>query len=190
MSFPLSPSTTVRGIVRLDKVRSVYNGHIDSVVNQTTDLENGMVGLVGDLVAGERELMTFNAPTGATDKGISLIAANEIVYSQFRLTDNALENFYIPAGTAVRAYSIERGDIFSVSFPVMTAIANNTPVKGNYVTLQANSFKLKEVATLAGTEGFTGKIIDTEVWGTTTVLGQAGSIARITNLAVIKVLSN
>lgn len=174
------------GVVRLDKVKSVYHGNIFSVVH-TADLENGQVVKRGNLKAGERELYQVAVPT-AKSGNIAIIAAPEVVYDQFLIEKAALENFYTPAGKAVRAYELAKNDIFSVSYGVLTP-KGATPVVGNYVVADAG-VKLKEVDTLVGDEGFVGKIIALEKLGVPTVVGQAGVIQRITNLAVIEVISN
>lgn len=172
-------------IVRLDRVRSVYDGHIDSVVHNAT-LQNGFVVKVGDLVAGSRELRTALVPA-AGDGALVLIASPEISYPQYVLTDNALENFSTPAGTPARAYHIESGDIFSVTNDGVSLIGTDAVV-GNFVVADAG-LKLKEVAAVT-TEKFVGKIIAVETLGTTTVVGQAGAIARINKFVVIEVVKN
>lgn len=174
-----------KSIVRLDRVKSVYNGHIESVVHNA-ELQNGFVTLIGGLSGGNRDLRTAVQPTAGAG-ALALIAAPEIVQSEYVKTDNALENFSIPAGKAARAYHLERGDIFSVTYDGLSLIGAEA-VKNNYVVAQAG-FKLKEVAAVT-TEAFVGKIIDLETLGTTTVIGQAGSIARINKYVVIEVVKN
>jgi len=176
------------GIVRLDKVRAVRTGEIESVVYEAGDLQNGFVGVAGDLKAGERELRVLTQPTDRTAK-IVLIANPEINYSEYLRTDYALENFFIKAGKAARAYRLARGDMFSITYDVVDLIGA-TPTKNNYLVTQAGSFKLKEVTTLDGTEGFVGKIADLEQWGTSTVIGSNGTIARINKFVVVDVIQN
>lgn len=174
-------------IVRLDRVRAVYSGHIDSVVYNAGILQNGFVGVVGGYVsAADRELRTFVQPTAGAGS-LVLIASPEIVKSEYVTTDNALENFSIPAGTAARAYHLESGDIFSVTTDGLTLIGADAAV-GNYVVADAG-FKLKEVAATT-TEKFVGKILAVETLGTPTLVGQAGVIARINKYVVIEVVKN
>jgi hypothetical protein len=174
------------GIVRLDRVRSVYTGHIDSVVYNAGVLQNGMVGKAASLVSGERELRTLTVPA-AGDGGLVLIASPEVNYSQYVQTDNALENFSIPAGKPARAYHLEAGDIFSISYDVLSMIGTD-PVVGNSVVAQAG-LTLKEVASVT-TEKFVGKIIAVETIGINIPMGQAGSVGRINKFAVIEVQYN
>lgn len=174
-----------KSIVRLDRIKSVYNGHIESVVHNA-ELQNGFVVQIGGLSGGNRDLRTAVQPTAGAG-ALALIAAPEIVQSEYVKTDNALENFSIPAGKATRAYFLERGDIFSVTVDGLTLLATDAVV-GNYVVAQAG-LKLKEVAAVT-TELFVGKIIQLETLGTTTVVGQAGAIARINKYVVIEVVKN
>jgi hypothetical protein len=174
-----------KSIVRLDRVKSIYNGHIESIVH-TAELQNGWVAQVGGLKNGNRDLRTAVTPTAGAG-ALVLIAAPEIVKSEYVRTDNALENFTNEAGKAIRAYHLERADIFSVTYDGLTLIGTD-PVVGNYVVAQAG-FKLKEVAAVT-TEAFVGKIIAVETLGTSTVIGQAGTIARINKYVVIEVVKN
>jgi hypothetical protein len=173
------------GVVRLDKVKSVYHGNIWSVVHNAV-LENGFVVKRGTLKTGERELYNVATPT-AGDGDLALIAAAEVVYDNRFMKDNALGNFSTPAGTAVRAYEIAKGDIISISYDALTLLGA-APVVGNYVVAQAG-LKLKEAAAVT-TEKFQGKIIALEQIGVPTVVGQAGVIQRVTKFAVIEVLAN
>lgn len=174
------------GVVRLDKVRSVYNGNIFSVVYNGGTLQNGQVVNIGGLVAGERELRTAVQPTAGAG-ALAVIAHPEIVYQQFRTIDNALDNFIISAGTATRAYQLQQFDIFSVSTDVMTNTADTTTNK--YVVAQAG-FNLKAVASTT-TEAFVGNVIAIETIGVNNfTTGQNGLQQRVTTFVVIEVQKN
>lgn len=178
------------GIVRLDKVRSVYNGHIESVKSADTNLklENGFIGVAGELT--DREIRKFEKPKDATTKGLVLIYNSEINYDESTRTTYALEAFSgLDSFNASRGYSLEKGDIYSVSLDMIDAIGAK-PVKGNYLVAQANSHKLKEVASVTGTEGFVAKVGGVEQFGTPTVVGQAGVIQRVMELVVVDVIQN
>lgn len=178
------------GIVRLDKVRSSKVGHLHSVVYEDDILQNGMLGVLGDLLEGERELRELLLPEDTT-KPLVLIAAPEIRYEQYTISDNALGRFYIKQGEPVRAYELEAQDIFSVSDPMITALnTGDGPQVKNYVISEAGSFKLIEAATVTGDEAFIGKIIDKQWIGTPTIVGQAGTISRMTQFIGIEVLKN
>lgn len=181
------------GQVRLDKVRSVYNGHIESVKHATADkkIENGMVGVAGDLVAGEREIRALTAPTDTKDK-LVLIANDEINYKDGSQVDRAMSAFtgLTADEGASRAYHLESGDIFSVSKDMVVATA--TVEKGKYVVAKAGDLKLEAIESLTPeTEyGFVGKIEAIEAIGTAIVVGQAGSIGRSNEWVVVTVVQN
>ena len=178
------------GVVRLDDVRSIYTGHIHSVVYKDDILENGMIGVAGDLLPNERELKELKVPTG-TSEPVVLIASPEIVYEQYKITDNALENFYIPVGEPARAYDLEYNDIFSVSEQMVKPLDEATGiVEGTHVTSANGSLLMTEIASPTGDEAFLAKVIQRESIGTTTIVGQAGAISRRIDWIVVRVIRN
>lgn len=180
------------GYARLDKVKSVYNGNIESVKHKQANLkiENGMVGVAGKLLENEREIREFATPTAISDKLI-LIANDEINYKDSSATDRALEAFtgLTAEESASRAYHLEKADVFSISKDMFTG----TVVKDKFVVAKAGSNKLEVLAgalTPSATYGFVGVIEGIEKFGTTVAVGQAGNISRPTELVVITVLQN
>jgi hypothetical protein len=179
-----------KGIVVLSKVSSVYAGHIYSVVSNV-ELENGMFGHIGDLVSGEREVRNFETPTTATiaTKSLAVIATPEINYDESKTINRNLGAFSIPTGTVGQANQLKADDELRVSSNMITPIGSEVVV-GNYLVAQNASMKLKEVATLAGTEKFVAKIEAKEVLGTTTVVGASGTLGNIVNLVAMRVIQN
>lgn len=177
-------------VVRLDNVKAVYTGHIFSI-KAPEELQNGFVGHLGDFVNGEREVRTLEKPTTASidQKGLVLIAHSPINYDESTMASASEQNYKIEAGEVVRAYELHEHDIFSVTKEGIDLIGADATV-GNYVVAQDGSFKLKEVATLTGTEAFVGKIIAQEAVGTTTVVGANGAVGRVLEYVVIEVIKN
>lgn len=175
-------------VVRLDNLQAVYGGgHIHSVQSAEV-IENASVGVVGNLLAGEREVRAFNKPADlAVDKAV-LVAQDEIMYDQTRRSQNNLKNFSIEAGTPFRAYDLAVGDIFSVSKDAITAIAADVVV-GNKVTLTVGSHLLAEKSSVT-TEKFVGRIEAVEQIGTTTVVGAPGLVGGVIDMVVIRVEKN
>lgn len=173
------------GIVRLDKVRSVKVGNIFDVVSDEV-LENGMIGVLGELLEDEREVRKLEKPTDLTEGEIVLVASPEINYDEYKLTDGALGKFKIEAGTVARAYTLGVTDIVSVSKDLVTPLSIK-PVKGNVVTGTVGSYKFEEKAT-ATTEKFVGRIIGIEKIGRGIVIGQAGQIGRETEFVVLEIV--
>ena len=80
--------------------------------------------------------------------------------------------------------------MFSVSDDMVSALNEDTGViVGNYVTTEAGSFKMTEIAE-AGDQAFLGRIIDKEKLGTSTYVGGAGVVSRVIEFVVIEVLRN
>lgn len=175
-------------VVRLDKLKSVYNGNIFSV-RAAEEMQNGFVAHLGALESGEREVYAIEKPTTAsiTEKGLVLIAHSPIIYDEARNAAKTEQNYKIEPGEAVRAYEVEARDIFSVTKEGLSLIGDNA-VAGNYVVAQNGSYKLKEVDTLAGTEKFVGKIVRQDQIGTSVATGQFAG--RILTYVVIEVVKN
>lgn len=175
-------------VVRLDNLVAVYGGaHIHSAQSAEV-IQNGNVGVVGNLLAGEREVRAFNKPADLATAKASLVAQDEIMYDQTRRSQNDLRKFEIEAGKAFRAYDLKEGDIFSVSKDAIEALAANVVV-GNKVTLKVASHKLAEKASVT-TERFVGRIEAVEQIGVQTVVGAPGLIGAVTDLVVIRVEKN
>lgn len=175
-------------VVRLDNLQAVYGGaHIHSAQSSEV-IENGNVGVVGNLLTGEREVRSFDKPADLATAKASLVAEDEIMYDQARKSQNNLKNFSIKAGKAFRAYDLAEGDIFSVSKDAVDALGADVVV-GNKVVLQVGSHNLAEVDSVT-TERFVGRIEAIEQIGTTTVVGADGLIGGVIDLVVIRVEKN
>jgi hypothetical protein len=171
-------------VVRLDKLKSVYGGHIYNVLAPEA-MQNGFVAALKGLKDGEREV--YEIEKAGTDKPVVLIAHSPIIYDDARMASKSEQNYSIEADEVVRAYEVNKHDIFSVTKEGVDLIGADA-VAGNYVVAQAGSFKLQEVDTLAGTEAFVGKIVRQDQIGTTIATGQFGG--RILTYVVIEVIKN
>lgn len=175
-------------VVRLDSLAAVYGGgHIYSVQSNEV-VQNGSVGVVGNLLAGEREVRSFDKPADLATAKATLVAQEEIMYDQTRRSQNNLINFEVEAGTPFRTYELKEDDIFSVSKDAIDALAADVVV-GNKVVLQVGSHKLAEASTVT-TERFVGRIEAVEQIGTTTVVGAPGVVGGVVDLVVIRVEKN
>lgn len=157
-----------KGIVRTDNLQSTVTGNIKSarfyVGANPTKIENGNIVVVDGLISStNRELFKAVAPSAITAKNVYLVATPEIIYDETLKSNGVLGNFENAAGSNITLMGLEAGDIFSVSDECITAISSE-PVVGNYVIIEANKTKMKEVATLGGTEGFVCKIIARELF--------------------------
>ena len=180
-----------RSVIRTDKIIGTKVGHIASVVYEDGELENGFVGVLGDLLEGERELRELKLVDDIEKEPLVIISAPELRYEEYLRTDNSLQEFYIKEGKPTRAYQLVEGDIVSIAAEGLTALDDVAgTVVGNYVIAEQGELKLKETASVTGGEAFIGKIIDKDKIGTSFVVGQAGTIGRIIDFTAIEVLKN
>lgn len=116
-----------------------------------TEIENGNILKVKDLLSGEREIFKGETPKAdSTLDEVVLVASEETMYDAAK---HSLDDFTNEAGAIVRGYRLHSGDIFSVTKEAL----NGTPAVGSAVALDAGT-KLK----VGGTGTAVGKIIATE----------------------------
>ena len=121
-----------------------------------TAIENGNVVVVGDLIAGEREVRLAAKPAADTAlKDIALIATPEINKKEGY---TILSDFRNEAGTICRGYRLLSHDIFSVT---AEALNGATLSVGYAVELQADT-KLNVVSSATSGSTQVGKIIAKE----------------------------
>lgn len=144
-----------KSVVRLDDSR-FPNSDIYSVRAEAV-LENGFVGKLGDIEAGNPDVRALEA-TVAGDS-IVLIANPAIIYDNDRLGSNKEEMYEMAAEEVVRAYKPEPTFVFSVTKEAI----NGTAVVGEYLITGAG-YKLVPSATPAA-EGFSAKIVRKDAIG-------------------------
>jgi hypothetical protein len=139
-------------IVNLDKLQATKSGNLESL-KHSADVPNGSVAHVGTLVAGERDLFNLVVPATATlqTTEVVLVASPEVLY----LPGKSLEDFVNLAGIPMRAYHLDRGDIFTISDDGI----DGATVEGQYVIPQNGSLKLVAAADLTGNTKFAAKVI-------------------------------
>lgn len=140
--------------VRSHLVSVKYMGASDTA----TEIDNGNVVKVGELVAGEREIHVGTTPATDTElKDIVLIASPEIMYE---VEKRSLTEFYNEAGSICRGYRLHSGDIFSVTAEAIDGTAS----KGSVIELMAGT-KLKAVDSATGGSTTVGFVEAVEVRG-------------------------
>lgn len=178
-----------RSVLRKDKVQSTHfgGGHIHNVVFAGGELENGLVGVLGDYLTDERERREISIPASQDDK-VVVISHPEVMYDETKMASNSLKNFYREAGETTRAMDLAEGDIISISKEGLTLLDTDAVV-GNFLVPQAGSMKLAEAesASITGAEKFVGKIIANETIGTTNVVGGAGSVGSQIEFVVVEI---
>jgi len=125
-----------------------------------TEIENGSVLKLGDLVEGESEVY-IGGDVAADDDldSVVLIASPEVMYDERKRN---LDEYINEKDKAARGYHIHPGDTFSVTKEALTGVT--TPKAGNIVELTAGTkLNVAESATSGSTA--VGKIIAVDVVG-------------------------
>ena len=123
-----------------------------------TEIDNGNVVLLGDLIEGEYYMYSATTPAANSPKNdIVLVASVEIMYDERK---RALSEFYNAAGRVCRAYHLHTWDIFSVTKDALDG--KEEPAVGDLVELKAGT-KLNVVASATNGSTQIGKIIDINV---------------------------
>lgn len=178
-------------VVNTSNLTSTYfgGGRIYSVVCDEK-LENGMIGVVGTLKEGEKELREFTKITDNT-KGVelALIASPEIMYDE-RPSMRKLENFEIPVGTSARAYSLSVGAEFEVSIDAIESI-DTTPSNdiGKFVVLKNNTFMFEKKDNIDSESAqFICRIEDITNMNRPLQLGKDRNLPLVTKMARLKII--
>lgn len=101
-----------------------------------TEIDNGNIVELGDLISGEREVYAAKAPTESFDMGtMGLVANPEVMYEEGK---RDLADYYNEAGKIIRVYKLYPGDIFSVTEEAFDGKVE----KGAFVDTKAGSTKL------------------------------------------------
>lgn len=124
-----------------------------------TAIDNGNVVLVGDLMAGEREVRVATTPAADSAMAdVAIIATPEVLYDEHKKN---LDDFVNEAGTICRAYIPRSRNIFSVTAAALNIADGVTPAVGHVVELMAGT-KLNVVASATSGSTVFGKIIAIE----------------------------
>lgn len=144
-------------IVNLDKIQACYAGNIVSIKYDTGALENGRVVVLNGLADGEREVYNVTTPTDVTTQEVLLHATPEVLYE----AGKTIGDFELAAGKIGRAFHLTVGDVFTITNDGI----DGTPVVGQYLVPQNNSFKLAVAADLTGGTRFAAEIIELTTLG-------------------------
>lgn len=119
-----------------------------------TEIDNGNVLRLGDLMDGEREIYVGAATAADTAiNDVVLVASVEVMYDERKKN---LDEYVNEADKICRGYRLHSGDVFSVTAEALTG----SPTVGSAVTLDAGT-KLA----VGGSGTAVGKIIAVDVVG-------------------------
>ena len=150
------------GVVETSRLAATHWGaHIYSVISET-DIDNGNVGYVGALsedVDGQEtyEFGVFDADTIGAKRAV-LVAHPEWSYDDRKKENQALYNFYNPAGIPFRVFDLTAGDDFKISEECFNATGVDEIEKDQYVVLEAGKTTFKIVEEEPTDAGFVGVI--------------------------------
>ena len=140
-------------VITREKMASEFDGTLRVAVKINEELQNGSVVVVGDLVAGEREVFATSAPEADTTiDEIAILTSPEVVADERKKN---LSDFVNPVTKPATADYLVKRDIFSLTAEGF----DGTPAVGNVVELQAGSYKFNAVASATGAT-VVGKIVD------------------------------
>lgn len=140
-----------KAIVNLDYLKSVYVGRIFNVMADS-EIEQGSLVAIGDLVDGEREIYNAAAVANATAEKVALIASDEVDYDPRKAM---WEDFTNEANYPAKAYELNENDEFTISEDGFTG----TPEVGKYLITSNNSLKGEIADDLNDGTAFAAKII-------------------------------
>ena len=158
------------GVFRSDAIKATKAGNIKSgryyVSTDPTAIDNGCIVKLDSLISGERDLWKVVAPGAITAGNLYIVASPEIIYDETLKSSGALDKFQNAAGANITLIPLEVGDTFSISDDCITPIDDDDdiPAVGSYVTPAATGVKWAEVASIAKSEVFYGKIIAREIY--------------------------
>lgn len=158
----LMHGTDVRaGLVSVKYIVTTGSGTDESpYVKTPTEIDNGNVLLLGDLMEGEREIYEGAAPAANSDlTEVVLVDSPEVMYDE---RYRNLDDYYNVAGKPCRGYRLHKWDVFSVTKDALDGVAE--PAIGNVVELKAGT-KLNVAASATSGSTQVGKIIAIDVVG-------------------------
>lgn len=149
------------GIFRSDSCSYTHDGALIRTAQAYGDIDNGAPILCGGLAttgafAGEREVFTTSAATGANAADVWVVTSPEHAYT----TDmKPLENFYNASGDIARISKLVKCDIFSITGEVCSGTPSTTDkyIAAGNGKWTASSASTKAFAQLLNTEVVGGK---------------------------------
>lgn len=157
-----------------------------------TDIENGSLVAMGDLVEGERNIYKAKVPAAGDE--VFLVANPAWDYDDSRTVNQNEDNYINKADTPFKVYGLLaiNHDMFGVEDYGITVDASSEIAVGDYVTVDGTTVKIKDVGTTApaATAGFVGKVVEIEEYGFAYTTGTAGNVGKTGKKVIIQVVKN
>lgn len=129
-------SYTKHGVAESTLLKATQVGHHYNLVNETKDIDNGSVAVIGD----RKRADVFEAKVPTIGDKIVLILTAPKIYEEYTTRMQEESNFYNGKGEVMRAYEIQDTDRFTLS---KEAFASDAVLAvGKYVYVDGKDFKL------------------------------------------------
>lgn len=146
---------TKHGVAESTLLKATKVGHHYNLVNESKDIDNGSVAVIGD----RKKADVFEAKVPAKGDKIVLILTAPKIYEEYTTKMQEESNFYNGKGEVMRAYEIQDTDRFTLSTEAFNSDAELAV--GKYVFVDGTDFKLTTGEKPSMTEyGFVGHIYE------------------------------
>lgn len=142
------------GIFRSDNCTYTHDPAKIRTIETYGDIDNGAPIVLGELAstgkyAGEREVFTTSAATGANAADVWVVTTPELDYEKYTLPE-----FFNASGAIGRAVAMEKYDIFSVTSDVLSATpsTNDKYIAAGTASWTVSNSSSKAFATFLGSD--------------------------------------
>lgn len=171
-------------VVKIGKMASTnVDSYVVSVQN-TVDMDNGSMVVLGDRIPGQPEIYACSAPTDVATQEVLLVESPVLVeVNGFRLDIDDPTLFYNPANRPARARKLKVGDRFTITANGFSA----APTVGQYALPANDSYLLAPAASITDSNGAPLSVVAFKVVAQTTI-SVAGNKITAYELEVVHAL--
>ena len=171
-------------VVKIGKMASTnVDSYVVSVQN-TVDMDNGSMVVLGDRIPGQPEIYACSAPTDVATQEVLLVESPVLVEGYgFRLDIDDPTLFYNPANRPARARKLKVGDRFTITANGFSA----APTVGQYALPANGSYLLAPAASITDSNGAPLSVVAFKVVAQTTI-SVAGNKITAYELEVVHAL--
>jgi hypothetical protein len=171
-------------VVKIGKMASTnVDSYVVSVQN-TVDMDNGSMVVLGDRIPGQPEIYACSAPTDVATQEVLLVESPVLVeVNGFRLDIDDPTLFYNPANRPARARKLKVGDRFTITANGFSA----APTVGQYALPANGSYLLAPAASITDSNGAPLSVVAFKVVAQTTI-SVAGNKITAYELEVVHAL--
>lgn len=149
------------------------------------DLDNGVIGHMEELAEGHTHIYKF-VPGVKAGEPVLIVNAPAWSEDESRIECQRKDKFYIPAGTAFRAFVMKVTDEFAVNVACATPDTQDAMAVGKFVSVDDATGKLVVADAAAEDATFVGEIMRKRVQGGK-IITPIRSYGRVHDMFTIKV---